>query len=251
MDQSKLKLYYNNINGLITKQDSLCDIVQMREPDLIALCETKLHTNSKFEIDGYKVLKSSLKAGKEGILVAAKKGTFNNIELIYEAVSKQIATVEIEYPNTILRLTVAHGPQEGADDEEKEEFYVDLTAEIQRGLENNCKVVLVGDLNARLAHEAGKLKESHGNGRRLKDIIDKFELNVLTIQPNTEGKWTRIQRKGDSVCKSEIDYIITDSTTILGAGKTVIDEDKMFTPQQDEEWKRENNCLLRPLCHHH
>ena len=129
-------------------------------------------------------------------------------------------------------MTVVHGPQEGATDEEKEEFYVDLHAEIQRGLESKCKVVLVGDFNARLTHEDGKVKESQGNGKRLKEMVEKFELCVVNIHPSTEGKWTRIQRKGDSVCKSEIDYIITDTTTMPREGRTVVDEDKMFTPHR-------------------
>ena len=53
-NDGNLQLYYNNINGLLTKQDSLVDIVNMQKPDLVALCETKLHMNSTFEINGYK-----------------------------------------------------------------------------------------------------------------------------------------------------------------------------------------------------
>jgi hypothetical protein len=110
-----LEIYYNNINGLISKQDSLNHILDMKKPDLVAvvvvvvvvvvisfsltaLCETKLHAKSTFDIEGYEVLKSNLKAGKEGILVAAKQGTFQTMELIFESESKQIATVEITYP---------------------------------------------------------------------------------------------------------------------------------------------------------
>ena len=246
IDQSNLELYYNNINGLISKQDSLCDIVEMRKPDLIALCETKLHLNSTFEINGYETKKSNLKAGKEGILVAAKKGTFNEIELIYEATSKQIATVQISY---VLRLTVVHGPQEKATDEEKEEFYVDLQAEVQRGLESKCKIVLVGDFNARLTHEDGELKESQGNGKRLKEMVDEFELDVLNIHPSTEGKWTRIQRKGDALCKSEIDYIITDLATTPGErNRTVIDEDKMYTPYRMNKRGMEKTIVFSDHC---
>ena len=44
----------------------------MKQPDIVALCETKLHKNSTFDIDGYEVLKSNLKAGKEGLLVAVR-----------------------------------------------------------------------------------------------------------------------------------------------------------------------------------
>ena len=63
-DDNVLELYYDNINGLISKQDSLRHILEMKKPDLVALCETKLPKNSSFDIKGYEVLKSSLKLGK-------------------------------------------------------------------------------------------------------------------------------------------------------------------------------------------
>ena len=98
-NEKGIEMYYNNINGLITKQDSLQHILQMRKPDLVILCETKLHKNSTFELEGYKVRKSNLKAGKEGILVAAKLGSFSTMELIYESERRNIATFEIAYPS--------------------------------------------------------------------------------------------------------------------------------------------------------
>ena len=55
---------YNNINGLLSKQESLNHIVQMKKPDLVTICETKLHKNSKFDLEGYEVKKYNLKAGR-------------------------------------------------------------------------------------------------------------------------------------------------------------------------------------------
>ena len=209
-DEKVLELYYNNINGLICKQESLKHILAMKRPDVVALCETKLHKNSKFDIKGYKVLKSNLKAGKEGILVAAKEGTFDTMELVYEAELKNIATVEIQYPKDTVRIIVAHGPQETVNLEEKEDFFSDLSAEVERCLASQCRTVIAGDLNARVEYQEGQFQESKGNGKWVKEIIDKYELDVLNIQPETEGKWTRIQQKGGVECKSVIDYIITD-----------------------------------------
>ena len=82
---NNIDVYYNNINGLLSKQDSLVRILQMKQPDVVTLCETKLHKNSQYDIDGYEVLKSSLKAGKEGIIVTVKEGTFENAEIIFES----------------------------------------------------------------------------------------------------------------------------------------------------------------------
>lgn len=247
-NQQGVELYYNNINGLLSKQDSLNHILAMKRPDLVALCETKLHKNSNFEISGYENRKVNLKAGKEGILIAAKNGTFNSMELIYEAESKQIATVEIEYPKDTLRLIVAHGPQESANQEEKEEFYNDLAAEVERGVACQCKIIIAGDLNAKVEHQNGEVQESKGNGMRVKEMIDKYELGLLNIQPETEGKWTRIQRKEGVLCKSEIDYIIADTNTRKCIQKTIIDEEKILTPYRVKKEKNIRSLIFSDHC---
>ena len=133
-NQENIELFYNNINGLISKQDSLGHIVQMKKPDVITLCETKLHKNSTFDLEGYEVEKSNLKAGKEGVLVAAKEGTFCRMEKTYESEDRNIATVEINYPQDAVRFVVVHGPQEDAPQETREDFFENLMAEIERCL---------------------------------------------------------------------------------------------------------------------
>ena len=84
---------------------------------------------------------------------------------------------------------------------------------MQRNIESESRVVVVGDFNAKLLDEAGEIKEYKGNAKRLKEVITKYELVVLNSKSNTEGRWTRIQRKGTNICKSVIDYVITDPET--------------------------------------
>ena len=220
----------------------------MNEPDLVALCETKLHAKSTFEIKGYETRKSNLKAGKEGILVAAKEGTCHSIEIVYESELKHIVTAEIEYPDETLRIVVVHGPQEEADKEDKEEFYNDLHAEVERCLAGGKRLIITGDFNAKLSHQDGKIKESTGNGKRLKALIDKYELKVSNLNPETEGRWTRIQRKEGVECKSQIDYIITDTSIQERSIGTVIDEDKMFTPYRTKKVGRDKAVVFSDHC---
>ena len=42
-----ISLLYNNINGFKTKMESLKIIIEKQQPDIIALCETKLGKNSQ------------------------------------------------------------------------------------------------------------------------------------------------------------------------------------------------------------
>ena len=185
----------------------------MKKPDVITLCETKLHKNSTFDLEGYEVEKSNLKTGKEGILVAAKEGTFCRMKKTYESEDRNIATVEINYPQDAVRFVVVHGPQEDAPQETREDFFENLMAEIERCLSAGNRLIISGDFNAKLEQNNGQLLECKGNGKTLKELIEKYDLRVINFKPDTDGQWTRIQRKGDGICKSIIDYIITDSST--------------------------------------
>ena len=247
-ENSQLEIYYNNVNGLISKQDSLKYILEIRKPDLVALCETKLHAKSTFDIEGYEVLKSNLKAGKEGILLAAKRGTFQTTEIIFESESKQIATFEVTYPEESLRVIVVHGPQEDSSNDEKEEFYIDLQAEIQRSIESESLMVIVGDFNAKLLDEDGEIKECKGNAKKLKEVMTKYELVNLNSKPDTEGRWTRIQRKGKDVNKSVIDYVFTDHETQHRVGALVVDEDKLLTPYRTKKNGKEKSIIFSDHC---
>ena len=241
-----LKIYYNNINGLTSKKDSLDHILKIEKPDILALCETKLHANSKLEFEGYEARKSNLRAGKEGILVAAKQGTFTSIELIYESELKNIATFHIEYPYESVHIVVAHGPQEDANTEEKDDFQHDLSAETERCLANGRKLIIIGDLNAKI--DEGDEKKCSGNGKRIREMVDKYDLSILNFDPETEGKWTRIQRKGQVEVKSQIDFIITDRDTKKKVRNTVIDEQKLSTPYRTKVLKNEKSIIFSDHC---
>ncbi len=243
---NQLEIYYNNINGVLSKQDSLNHILQMRKPDVVALCETKLHKNSKFEIKGYQTIKSNLKAGKEGILVAAKEGSFNAIQMIYESECRNIATVEVKYPEETVRIIVAHGPQEDAPQDEKEEFYNDIKSEVERCLVEGHRLVMVGDFNAKLETDRDTL--SKGSGKLLEEVIDTYDLTVLNHHPETEGKWTRIQSRKGVEIKSVIDYVVVDSTMQEKVKKLVIDESKMYTPYRIKKQKLQKSIVFSDHC---
>ena len=248
MNERNLEIYYNNVNGLISKQDSLKHILQMRNPDLVTLCETKLHKNSQFKLEGYEVRLSNLKAGKEGILIAAKEGSFSTMELIYESEQRNIATVEIAYPSDTVRIIVVHGPQEDDPLESREEFYEDFMAEVERCLASGCRLITAGDFNARLEHLNEKLIEAKGNGKLLKGVIDKYDLKVANFKPDTDGHWTRIQTKENIECKSMIDYIITDPDTEKLVSRTVVDEEKLYTPYRSKKEGKKKILVFTDHC---
>ena len=106
----------------------------------------------------------------------------------------------------------------------------------------------IDSINARVEHQNGQVEESKGNGKWAKEIIDKYDLRILNFQPETEGKWTRIQQKGKVECKSEIDYVITDANTRNCVQKTIIDEEKIFTSYRIKKQGKKKSLIFSDHC---
>ena len=220
------RVYVNNINGLISKKESINLIVNLLNPEIIVLTEIKLHQNSSFRFENYETRMSNLKAGKEGILIAAKRESLLSMDMIFESKNKNIATVEVCYQKDKIRIVAAHGPQETAQIQQKTEFFEELETEIQRCLLSEAKIIVAGDFNAKLEPQ----NSSSGNGKQLKNIIDKYNLVILNFDTKTSGKWTRIQKKGNTETKSVLDYIIVCPKMHRLVNSTIVDEDKLYTP---------------------
>ena len=74
---------YNNINGYFTKKESLFKIVDSVDPDILALCETKKSKGiKKDDLSSYEIVERTLKAGKEGLMVGVRKGSFNTLKYV-------------------------------------------------------------------------------------------------------------------------------------------------------------------------
>ena len=114
-------------------------------PDVVALCETKRGVCSrkkKEQITGYEVIEKNTKKGKEGLLIAAKLGTFHTIEEVTESELENILTVRIRYANTVVRIVVLHSPQESESTEVRTEFYEELAVQIQRSITTGDELIV-------------------------------------------------------------------------------------------------------------
>ena len=225
---------YNNINGYLTKKDSLENIVQALDPDIIALCETKkAGCIKKQELSSYKVIEKNLKPGKEGILIGVRKGTYNNVQEISDTELKNIMTLKIVYPTFNLRVVVVHAPQETDKVEARQEFFEELFVQVERGLTSGDELIILGDLNGRIACEMGKYvpENDSPNGKQVCELVNKHGLKVGNFHKQCTGKWTRIQpcKKG-GVKKSVLDYFLMSNTLHDSLQSVLIDEEKIYCP---------------------
>ena len=243
----QLKIYYNNINGYTSKHRSLNQIVRSICPDIIALCETKVSATSKLKITGYETILSNCKKGKEGLLLAIREGTFKSAEKISESNEKNILTARVSYPECTVRFILAHGPQESEEADKKNEFYESLMIEIERGKASDDNMIILGDMNARIQNNEVDPDVTEGvsaNGKRLKEVIEKYQLEILNFHPNTTGKWTRVQKNKKMTDKSVIDYVMVEKNLKSRIEEMIIDEDKMYTPWRVVFRKKERRIIF-------
>ena len=218
---------------MASKKESLNLAIGSSTPDIIALCETKLGSKSEPKIPSYEAVYHNFKRGKEGLLVAAREGTFLDIEKMTkdeEDGDKNILAVQIVYPNFTLRVIVGHAPQETDKSEVRERFFESLKLEVERGQLNGDRIMVVGDMNGRIQKEKDSDVTNSPNGHSLTNFIDECGLHVSNFHANTIGKWTRIQITDKSEKRSAIDYILLDESLYGGFNEMIIDECKAFTP---------------------
>ena len=74
-----ISLYFVNINGYQSKKESLLQILEVVQPDIVALVETKLPKNKGYDDwKKYVCFKRNSSQGKGGVMCAFKKGTFQS-----------------------------------------------------------------------------------------------------------------------------------------------------------------------------
>ena len=244
---------YNNINGYVSKKESLANSVECSDPDIIALCETKKAGRiSEEELSAYKTIEKNLKRGKEGILLGVRKGTFDTMKEITDTELKNLLTVKIVYPLVNLRIIIVHAPQETDSQDKRLEFFEELSVQVERGLTSGDELLVVGDLNARIGMDSnGKVipESTSPNGKQLCELIERHSLKVGNFHQSCSGKWTRIQpQKDGSIKKSALDYVLMPANMHQALKSFVIDEDKIYCPFREITTKGRKHIVYSDHC---
>ena len=224
-------MYYNNINGLRSKSNSLTNIIKSTQPKIVALCETKLGNSSRLStiFQNYELLTKFSKQGKGGLLIAIEKNYFAECKEVTNSPDENVMAVRLTVSNEqSIRLILAYGPQETQPVEEREGFMMEIEIELQRCVDVGDHPVLVGDLNAKLQMSNGELEHISANGKMLKEIIDQHQLNVMNFTEKCRGYWTHVIRTTGE--ESVLDYVITDQVMGDAVNSIVIDEECMLCP---------------------
>ena len=227
----EITIFYSNINGLKSKQESVKQIIENLSPEIVLLCETKLPSDqiAKKTLPQYEVSGRPVKSGQSGLAIGVKKQTFSSVLDVTSTSHPNILVTRIQLDNCATRIILGYAPQETEIPDVREHFYTELEIEV-----TECKVagdipVIAGDMNAKLKKDAGNTPLGiSSNGKLLAQVVENQGLEVLNFDERCEGKWTHTVRT--TLASSVLDYIMITNDLSKHLMKMIIDEECLYCP---------------------
>ena len=176
-----------NVRGCSTIESKRCEIGCMfgrRGMDVLALCETKMKGKEVAfgEVTG-RVSGVERGRGREGVALLLSEWMVNKV-VEWKEVSSRLMWVRVRMDRECWAFVSAYGPGCEKSEEERDEFWNELTRCVD-GLSTRNYVVVLGDLNARVGDGelecvVGKYGVSGENesGKRLLDMCVEQELAI-------------------------------------------------------------------------
>ncbi|XP_030763134.1 craniofacial development protein 2-like [Sitophilus oryzae] len=120
------------------KDQEIINELKSNNIDICSISETKKKGKGKYEIDDYTLIYSG---------VSRDKGTFGK-----EYISDRILLVILNVNKENIHLISVYAPDISKDRAERESFYEELQEAVDR-IQAKDKIVIMGDLNARVGNE--------------------------------------------------------------------------------------------------
>ena len=225
-------MLYVNINGYKSKMESVKQLLEELDIDIVMLAETKVYSAASIDIKGFQAFPVTRSRNKGGGLYVCIRHGFCQSVLIDEEDNAEFISVRLCSQPSSIRLMLSYGPQEKESENKRTDFYESLSIQIQRAQIEGDMVILVGDFNAKLGSDVkkGDIHSMSKNGQLLWDVIKTFNLEVINSADIFRGVFTRIKATKKKVEKSVLDYVIVSDQFKDQFLSCLIDEDKQLTP---------------------
>ena len=198
-----------NANGILSKKDSLMQIIDQLKPSVICLQETKVIRKGTLKIQDYEIFENVRSKNKGGSLLTAVHSNLEPV-LISEDDETEILVIQSKLGNYNCRFINAYGPQEYANVEEKINFYSRLDQEIKNAKFFNCLICIELDANAKVGYDIIKKdpNKMSANGEYLLEFVNRNNLVIGNSTELCQGTITRSRKTINGHEKSVLDYFV-------------------------------------------
>lgn len=199
------------------KDQEIINELKSNNIDICSISETKKKGKGKYEIDDYTLIYSGVsrdKRGHSGVGLLIDRKYKDHIEK-EEYISDRILLVTLNVNKENIHLISVYAPDISKDRAERESFYEELQEAVDR-IQAKDKIVIMGDLNARVGNEplggvTQRFNEEvmNDNGDLLKAFcaVNALRINNTFFEHDMKYKYTWQNTRGQ---QSVIDYIITN-----------------------------------------
>ena len=98
-----ITLFFNNIDGLLSKSNSLKSIISHLKPDIIMLCETKLSAKKNYNLEGYTTFQKNKNVHNGGLIIAIKNCFAGSAIEVSDVLNHNIMSIQIRCKDKRIR----------------------------------------------------------------------------------------------------------------------------------------------------
>ena len=223
-----------NCNGLYSKKESLMNNINLFNPSICMVQESKLYKKGQIKIPNYQIFES-IRPFKEGggLFLAAHCNIEPVLIADYQEKGHEILVIQAKFGISYCRFINAYGPQESSatgDQLKTIEFYAFLEQEIKNAQLLGHLICLQMDSNAKLGSDfiPNDPHSMSSNGQFISDIIMRNDLIVCNGSEKCEGLVTRERHTTKGFEQSVLDYLIVCPKLFTYFSRMKIDKDNSF-----------------------
>ena len=218
-----------NAAGILNKTESFYRNINLFNPSVFFLQETKTRFKNKLKYPNYTFFEYIRKNNFGGGLITAVHNNLHPVQVSNDE-DTEILVVEAKIDDMKLRLINGYGPQE-SDEENSIAFMNRIDLEVKSAMLSRALICIEMDANSKLGSGIikGDPKEQSKNGKLLEKVVSDNNLVIVNATQLCEGVVTRqrttVERKEESV----IDFFIVCNNFFSLVKKMKVDEEKKYS----------------------
>ena len=218
----------NNTAGLAGKLQSLKRIIQIFQPAVLMLQETKLRKGRTINLKEFIIFEKNRENNSGGGLMTIIHKNMQPIEITDD--HSEFLQVDINGGFGSIRTINCYGPQENLTIETRTEFFLELETRIISAKESQKLICIQFDANSKLGKNIipGAPHDISSNGKILLNVLRRQDLVVINSTEKCLGLITRIKNTKRGQEESVIDYFVVCRDLFEKVEKMTIDENREY-----------------------
>ena len=225
---------YANCRGIKGKKESLKEIVEDLDPDIIVLNETMYRSNEETKLKAYTSYTNN-REGRSGggIEIMVRNSVQNRTVKVSERNDNiEELTIRTETKKRVINIITMYGKIEGRESKENIRTQFTHLENLIENIESTGEdYILIGDLNAKIGNKENGIKGNNEMtneaGVSLLDLERKVKGIIINKTEKCKGKWTRVNTQNEKE-KSILDYVMTNESIYEDVVEMKIDEEKIY-----------------------